>query len=135
MTMTIAELETRIGIQVDEHLIRDAEIPVISGRPQRQGDIIALPTTRAATTPLTRAGVAVVRGENGGNTHAVHADTGTSLFDLDTTGGQRLGLLTVSPDSTVILSHPEHGFMAFGPGNYVFNRQREQADQIRIVAD
>jgi hypothetical protein len=33
------------------------------------------------------------------------------------------------------LTHPEHGFNAIGTGSYVINRQREQADEIRIIAD
>lgn len=136
-TMTAAALEERLGVSIDEHLAREIDIPVLAGVPQRQGDVLFIPepSARKATTPLTAAGFPVVRGENGGNTHAVHADLGTSFYDPDLSGGQRLGVLTVAEGSTAILSHPEHGFMAFGPGTYRVNRQREQADEIRIVAD
>jgi len=136
-TMTAAALESRLGVTIDEHLAREMEIPVISGRPQRQGDVLFMPAPeqRKATTPLTAAGYPVVRGENGGNTHALHADKGTAFYEPSTRGGLRLGVLTVADESTAILSHPEHGFMAFGPGTYVVNRQREQADEIRMVQD
>lgn len=134
-TMTIDAIEQRIGVTVDEHLAREIEIPVISGRPQRQGDVIAVPTARTTTKPLDKAGVAVVRGENGGNTHAIHADRGESFFAPNLGSGQTLGWLTVATESTAILSHPEHGFMAFGPGSYELRRQREQADEIRLVQD
>lgn len=134
-TMTVAELEKRIGVSVDEHLIRSMEIPVISGRAQRQGDVMFLPSRKAATVPLSREGVAVVRGENGGNTHAVHADQGAVFYAPNLGVGQILGWLTVAEGGVAILSHPEHGFMAFGPGRYEARRQREQADEVRIVAD
>ncbi len=134
--LTVAEAEARFGTVIDEHLAREVEIPVIAGAPQRQGDILFIPAPgRAAKTPLTAAGYPVVSGENGGNTHALHADQGRSFYDPNTGGGQRLGVLTVAEASTAVLSHPEHGFMAFGPGTYVVNRQREQADEVRLVAD
>jgi len=79
--MTASELESRLGVSIDEHLAREVEIPVIAGRPQRQGDVLFVPAvTSAATTPLTRAGYPVVRGEVGGNTHRLHADQGESFY-------------------------------------------------------
>lgn len=136
-TMTAAALEQRLGVTIEEHLTREIDIPVLAGVPQRQGDVLFIPepSARKATTPLTSVGFPVVRGESGGNTHALHADHGTSFYDPDQRGGQRLGVLTVAVGSTAVLSHPEHGFMAFGPGTYTVNRQREQADEIRLVAD
>jgi hypothetical protein len=132
--MVIADVERRLNVKIDEHLIRDVEIPVHTG-PQRQGDVVAIPCARKATMPLTLAGVAVVRGENGGNTHALHADRGDSFFNPNLGSGQILGWLTVAAGSVSILSHPEHGFMAFGPGSYEIRRQREMADEIRLVQD
>lgn len=136
-TMTAAALEERLGVQIHEHLERQVAIPVHSSVPQRQGDVLFVPRpdVPAASTKLTAAGFPVVRGENGGNTHALHADTGSSFYTPASSGGLRLGVLTVAEGSTAILSHPEHGFMAFGPGNYVATRQREQADEIRMVQD
>lgn len=136
-TMTAAALEERTGVQIHDHLERQVAIPVHTGVPQRQGDVLFVPRpdVPAATTVLTAAGFPVVRGENGGNTHALHAYSGTAFYTPSTSGGLRLGVLTVPEGSTAVLSHPEHGFMAFGPGTYVATRQREQADEIRVVAD
>lgn len=137
MSMTVAALEERTGITIDEHLAREIDIPVLTGVPQRQGDILFIPedASRIAATPIPQAGYPVVRGENGGNTHALHTDTGRCFYDPASGDGQRLGRLTVDHGSVAVLSHPEHGFMAFGPGTYTVNRQREQADEIRMVAD
>lgn len=136
-TMTAAALEERTGVSIHEHLERQVAIPVHSGKPQRQGDVMFIPAAAlsAAKTPLTRAGYPVVVGENGGNTHRLHADSGSSFYDPSTAGGQRLGVLTVAEGGVALLSHPEHGFMAFGDGTYVVTRQREQADEIRLVQD
>lgn len=136
-TMTAAALEERLGVNIDEHLAREVDIPVLADVPQRQGDILFIPGTPSipARTPIPQTGYPVVRGENGGNTHTLHTDTGTCFYDPDKRDGQRLGVLTVSGGSAAVLSHPEHGFMAFGPGTYVVNRQREQTDAIRMVAD
>src|SRR5664279_615686 len=69
-TLTIGEAITRFGVQVDDHLSREATIPVLTG-PQAQGDTLILPAPdlAPATTPIPAAGVAVVKGEAGGNTH------------------------------------------------------------------
>jgi hypothetical protein len=40
------------------------------------------------------------------------------------------------PDGAVgYLAHPEHGYLGLAPGRYVVRRQREQADEQRLVAD
>lgn len=81
-------------------------------------------------------GVAVVRGEAGGNTHLLVAD-GPVLWSpaRGRTGGTALGLLTVPAGAVAYLLHPEHGANAMGPGSYLLRRQRQQADQVRVVAD
>jgi hypothetical protein len=133
-TQTLDELITRHGTDVLDHLDRQVSIPV-TDRPQIQGDVAILPVTRvAATTPVSPAGVAVVRGENGGNTHSLHGD-GPVFYDAFTGGGMTLGILTIPAGSTAWMAHPEHGYMGIAPGNYSIGRQREQADAIRIVAD
>lgn len=133
-TMTVAEAEARFGHDIDEHLARDLVIPVHTG-PQRQGDLLFVPGGTPATTPIPRAGYPVIRGENGGHTHALHTDTGECFYTPSGRAEGRLGVLTVADDSTAVLAHSEHGFMAFGPGTYTVTRQREQADEIRSVAD
>ena len=37
--------------------------------------------------------------------------------------------------STAYLGHPEHGFMGIGAGTYEIRRQREMAEELRMVAD
>lgn len=129
--MLLNELETRFNLTVDAHLDRELTIPVVTGL-QRQGDVIVIPTDNAGGgAPIPAEGVAVVRGENGGNTHLLLGDgewapTGTGLS---------LGVLTVPEDGVAVLAHPEHGFNRIGPGVYEIRRQREQADEIRMVQD
>jgi hypothetical protein len=102
-----------------------------------QGDVSILRVTKAAATkPVATAGVAVVRGENGGNTHSLHGD-GPVFWDVapDRDGELLLGRLTVPVGSQAVLGHPEHGFLAITPGTYEIGRQREYAGEWRMVAD
>ncbi len=46
-----------------------------------------------------------------------------------------LGVLIVAAGATAFLAHPEHGYAGIAPGMYLFRRQREQADEIRLVQD
>lgn len=136
-TTTLRDAITRHGVDVLDHLDRDAIIPTID-KAGRQGDVIVLarPKRKAATGPVPAAGVPVVRGENGGNTHLLLAD-GPVFFDgrVPSAGDLQLGTLTVPAGSTAYLAHPEHAYMGIAPGTYVISRQREQADEIRMVAD
>jgi hypothetical protein len=139
-TTTLGRLVDEHGVQVDEHLDRDLSVPVSAGL-QRQGDIIVIPAAvarpiGAAVNPVPPAGVAVVRGENGGHTHLLLA-AGEVFYDPDPAsgGGLDLGVLTVAPDAVGYLAHPEHGYCGIAPGTYTVRRQREQADEIRVVAD
>jgi hypothetical protein len=118
-----------------DHL-EDIEIPVLTGM-QRQGDVIVIPQREgkiAGLLPIPKEGIAVVRGENGGNTHLLVAE-GDVTYAPNPSRGQRLGSLLVGEGGVAYLTHPEHGFNAIGTGSYVINRQREQADEIRIIAD
>lgn len=134
---TLATLIDRHGIAVDDHLDQQVTVPVNTGL-QRQGDVLVVPDTKAqpATTPVPAAGVAVVRGEAGGNTHAIVAD-GPVYCDTRTATARDLTLatLTVPEGSVAYLMHPEHGATGIGPGTYTLRRQREQADELRVVAD
>jgi hypothetical protein len=133
--MRMHDLIERHGVQVDPHLSRDVAVPVAYGL-QRQGDVIVIPaaTSDPATTPVARQGFPVVRGEAGGNTHLLLADGGV-FYDPASNAGQELGTLTVGEGATAYLAHPEHGYAGIAPGTYVIRRQREQAEQIRLVAD
>lgn len=143
MNLTIEQAENTFGIQVDEHHDRQADIPVLAGL-QFQGDVAVIPQTGLITAdvtaaPVPREGIAVVRGESGGNTHLLLAagpchwtpspTAGTHPDDLD------LGTLTVAEGSTAYLAHPEHAYAGISTGTYVLRRQREQADVARFVED
>jgi len=141
-TLTLDALIARHGVGVDDHHDLTSLVPVHTGL-SRQGDVIVIPARMAtrspspASTPLPKGGFPVVRGESGGNTHMLLAE-GTVFFDPagDVSATQLdLGVLTVPEGSTALLAHPEHAYSAFGPGSYVIRRQREQADELRIVAD
>lgn len=140
--LTIHQAEQQFGVIVDEHLDRQATIPVCDGL-QAQGDIIVVPAVEClealgrAVDRIPTAGVAVVRGENGGNTHLLLAE-GPAFYTPDTSGepsALALGTLTVPDGSVAHLAHPEHGYASIAPGTYEIRRQREQADAIRLVQD
>lgn len=134
---TLAEAIDRHGVDVHEHLDRQFTIPVLSG-PQRQGDVLVLPTPGhpKATTVVTPEGFPVVRGEAGGNTHLLLA-AGDVRFDVRTASATDLvlGRLSVADNAEAFLAHPEHGYVGIAPGEYEIRRQREQADELRMVAD
>lgn len=134
----LATLIDRHGVTVDDHLDTDTLVPVNTGL-QRQGDVIVVPTpdAKAATTPILQAGVPVVRGEAGGNTHLLLADGPGVCCDTREATARDLALavLTVPEGSVAYLAHPEHAYTGIGPGTYTLRRQREQADELRIVAD
>lgn len=116
--------------------IADVEIPVLGGV-QRQGDVIVIPAKVQATTAVPAAGTPVVRGESGGNTHAIYAADCPVFCDVNSGSARdlRVALLSVPEGSHAYLGHPEHGYMGIAPGNYEIRRQREMAEEIRMVAD
>ncbi|WP_214322972.1 hypothetical protein [Nonomuraea sediminis] len=132
---TIEQAIATFGVTVDEHLDRQAEIPILSGL-QFQGDVAVVPVTREpARTPIPTSGVPVVRGQAQANTHLLVA-TGAAFFSPDQSGRALvLGVLTVEEGATAYLAHPEHAFTGIAPGTYELRRQREQADEVRLVAD
>lgn len=132
---TLTTLAQQFGGTFD-HLIADEEIPVLTGL-QRQGDVLIVPSRAgqvAGLADVPREGIPVVKGENGGNTHLLVAD-GHAQYAPNAQRGLRLGTLVVPEGAVAYLTHPEHGFNAIGAGTYVINRQREQADEIRVIAD
>ena len=127
-------------IEIPAHLVADAEVPVLTGM-QRQGDVAVIPARPGADrgAPVPAEGVAVVRGEAGGNTHLLVGDLdqpGAVCWRV-TVGGDplELGTITVPDGAVAHLVHPEHGAQGIGAGCYRVRRQREQADEIRMVAD
>lgn len=132
---TTTEMSAATGVDIITHQ-DDVEIPVLSGL-QRQGDVMVRPAEVTATTPVPAGGTPVVRGENGGNTHAIYAADGPVFCDTfaASTTDLRVAVLSVPEGSTAYLGHPEHGYMGIAPGSYEIRRQREQMDEVRLVAD
>lgn len=135
--LTLDRAITRFGVTVHDHHDLNQLVPVHTGM-QRQGDVLVQPRPDllAATTAVPAQGVAVVRGENGGNTHLLLAD-GIVFFDQREASATSLllGVLTVADGATAYLAHPEHAYSGIAPGTYRVLRQREQADELRLVAD
>lgn len=137
--MILSEAIGRFDTDVLEHLDRSAEIPHITDA-GIQGDVSFLRDMfiPEATGAVPAAGVAVVRGENGGNTHSLHGD-GPVMYDRadvdDDPENTLIGTLTVPDGSTAFLIHPEHGAMSFGVGTWRVGRQREQGDIVQFVED
>ena len=130
---TLADIEQQFDVTHLEHLDRDAAIPTVT-EIAAQGDVLVVRTDKApASTAVPREGIPVVRGENGGNTHLLIGD---ATFDAATSrDGLLLGRVTVADGATALLSHPEHGGLLIAPGTYEIRRQREQAQEIRMVTD
>jgi hypothetical protein len=124
------------GVEVITEQDFDLEIPVLGGV-QRQGDVLVRPAKVTAETAVPAAGTPVVRGENGGNTHAIYPADGPVFCDVQagSAGDLRVAVLSVPEGSTAYLGHPEHGYMGIAPGSYEIRRQREQAEEMRMVAD
>ncbi len=144
MTNTLADVIAKGGIDVLEHLDRQVAIPVLDG-PQCQGDLAILPLallgadvtvrSRARWTPVPRAGVEVLRGTAMGNPHTLVAEPGTCRWTTDVNDAEGLALGVLEATAPAYLAHPEHGYAGIAPGRYAIRRQREQADEIRMVAD
>lgn len=138
MSMTFADALTKVGVTVPDHLIADAEVPVLVV-PQAQGDlgIFPLTATRANLEPVPDEGVQVVFGEATGNSHFLHRgfdSPGVTYSRVQE--GQRIAVVSVPEGQSAQLIHTdEHGSNAFGPGLWGIHEKREQADEIRRVTD
>ena len=140
----IRTLEHVVGLsdtEVLDHLDQQATVPVLDGY-QCQGDVAVIPKTRNLTKTAEAAavlaqGVPVVRGENGGNTHLLLAEGDVSWAPSARTDATNLtlGVVTVGEGAVAWLLHPEHGANGIAPGRYELRRQREQADELRMVQD
>lgn len=149
MPLTLADLTRRTGLDVLDHLEREAAIPV-TGRLQAQGDLIVIPFDwldgqvglwpDPRWQPVPAAGIELLRSAAGGNPHTLVADPGTCEW---TTGvsdptGLELGVLTTT--GVAYLLHPEHGGAGIAPGTYLVRRQREGSSEARgrdgrLIAD
>lgn len=123
---------------IDTSLVADLDVPVCTGL-SRQGDVFVVPSKAGADAGqrVGRDGVPVVRGEAGGNTHLLVAVDGAVAWRpiVQSRLGQDLGVVTVGAGGVAGLVHPEHGLNLIGAGSYTIRRQRQQADEIALVAD
>lgn len=138
--MTYQDAIARVGVTLPEHLVADAEVPVLTS-PQAQGDIGIVPAAMLGVTVTglqigpVGAGVQVVTGESTGNTHWLHSDH-PGVCWARTDRDLLIGLVSVPEGATAYLIHTdEHGANGIGPGLYALTGKREQADEIRRVAD
>jgi hypothetical protein len=136
------ELISRYGMDVDAHLDRDADIPVLTG-PQAQGDIGIRPIhprpaggspfsrlrvgsgrRAAAVTPIPAGGVVVATGQEG---HEHRLLPGPARFDRvrPLSDSLLIGILTVPAGGEAYLAHDQHGYLGIGPGTYQVGGQRE----------
>jgi hypothetical protein len=130
----MGELIEVTGLNVVTELDQQLNIPLVAGL-QRQGDVLVRPAATPARTPVSANGTPVVRGENGGNTHTILAD-GEVYCDVEIPTARDLVVARLSVRSgEAVLCHPEHGFNRIGPGDYEIRRQREMAEEMRMVAD
>ena len=138
-TATLGQLIDRHGIDVLDHLDREAGVPVLDGL-QFQGDLAVIPAASHgrhgtdSATEVPAAGIAVIEAIGGGHEHRLLAGVpGTAAFTPSRNGGQDIGYLETTEPA--YLAHPEHGYIGIAPGVYTLRRQREPADEERIVAD
>ena len=138
---TLAEVTEATGFAVLKHLEAEAQVPVLGGL-QAQGDLFIVPLADASPLaeaydikPVPAEGVAVIEAVGSGHEHRLFAgQSGTATFGLaNTRGGQDIGVLECTEPAYLL--HPEHGATGIAPGAYVLRRQREQADEERLVAD
>lgn len=132
-------------VTIPEGLISDADLPTAApGQPCAQGDVTVIAWSdlhgrvKAATTPIPTDGVVITVGQ-GGHHHTLY---GPGFFDARQ-DDMVYGTLTVPNGSMVLLLHTdssrrlsdEHGAIQVTGGTYRIGGQREQADEIRRVAD
>lgn len=144
-TATFADLVDKFATRTEfvGEFAADLDIPVLDG-PQCQGDVSICPIHLYGSKPrfgdpqpLAAAGVEVIRGGAMNNAHTLRAlDPGVTWQPVMSAGESvALGLLTVPDGAQCFLEHPEHGFNGVAAGTYVIGRQREQAEQVRMVQD
>lgn len=144
MATTFAQALGKIGVTIPDHLVADAEVPVLTGV-QAQGDLIIVPAAldpfdvrRVELAPVPDAGVQVVTGEATGNTHWLHRGfESPGVLWGRVTGHELVECVVMVPEgeSAELIHTDEHGANAMGPGTYVVRGKCEEADAIRRVAD
>ena len=135
MTVTLADLTIRTGLDVLDHLERQVTIAVVDGL-QAQGDLIVIPYAFLAPhvrrhpgarwQEVPAAGIELLRSAAGGNPHSLVAEPGTCRWTTGVRDPMRLALGMFETSAVAYLIHPEHGGTGIAPGRYVVRRQRER---------
>ncbi len=135
---TLTSLSDLTGVEVLDHLDHEATIPVLAGL-QAQGDLIVIPFGMAdvgadAVVPhrVPPAGVELVRGQHA---HVLVADGTVDYTTMEDRQNLAVAVVEVAEGATAYLLHTEHGAAGIAPGRYIVRRQREQAEQQRLIVD
>lgn len=136
---TYADALAKVGASVPEHLVADAEVPVLTG-PQAQGDLLIVPVDKLIgdLVPIPAEGVQVVFGEATGNSHFLHQgfDSPDVAWMRVDDGSLTLARLLVPEGQSAQLIHTdEHGANGIGAGLYEIHAKREIRDEITRVQD
>jgi hypothetical protein len=140
--MKLAELSERAEMALEEHLDVEALVPVTDGL-QAQGDLNVIPLGTAEDNgasirkgakwgDVPAKGIVVLAGTH---EHVLVADSGTCQWTPDVADSTNLALGALVCDRPAYLLHTEHGGVGLAPGSYILRGTREQADEIRRVAD
>lgn len=138
--ITYADALQKVGATVPEHLIADAEVPVLTG-PQAQGDLLIVPLDSlpdgVQLESVPAKGVQVVFGEATGNSHFLHQgfdSPGVTFARVEE--DLRLVVVSVPEGQSAQLIHTdEHGANGIGPGDYAIHQKREMREEITRVID
>lgn len=136
MLKTLAEITAAHKFEVLEHLEAEAQVPVLGGL-QAQGDLFIIPKAQGrrgtSSTEVPAAGIPVIEAVGSGHEHRLFAGTPGTAWWTPARGGQDIGIVECTEPAYLL--HPEHGATGIAPGAYTLRRQREQADEERLVAD
>ncbi|TDQ54261.1 hypothetical protein [Actinorugispora endophytica] len=140
MTVTLAQLTERSGLDVLDHLEREAAVPVIDGL-QAQGDLIVVPRRFVVDdvdlpdgewwSEVPPEGVEVLRSASGGNPHTLVADPGTCRWTTVVRDRSFLALGAITTTAAYLV-HAGHGATGIAPGGYVARRQREGTGNVAV---
>lgn len=139
---TLQSLAERYGYIDLSVVFPELDIPVLTG-PQRQGDVLMLPSVAPAkwptTGPVPLDGVVVVDSEITAHTHSLYGDGSVLLTRNMTwqrakrwqTAPNTLGWLRVPEGGEAFLMHSqEHGALGIGPGMYEIRQQMEYVGRL-----
>ena len=139
MTTTLTDLTTATGRAVRTGLAMDDPLPVATGHPVAQGDVICLyrpdATPERAMEPVPTKGAVLVAGIHD---HVLYADASSGVSWAPHRADELDVAVVDVPEGTVawLLHTDEHGGQGLGVGRWVVRRQQEwSAAGYRRVSD